>query len=315
MITMADFKFEPMRSFIYVDCADEDYRPKLQRWLYKTHIPDSIGQFDPYVTKYAFYPTFPIPPEGERFGYVRMQLTEHHWLVSDFDPRLEIKAIAETFPMEVLVWQGNLPASALEGMNEKPRTQADENANSTEFEGPELVTGDEVRGEDDGGDIGNEARQTNVEGGNPFIFCFCPMWWEDDIKGKGRNIEAGANYRFNVAFGYPEGVDKAEGDAWFQEQVLPIFENAPECTRILHSRVKKEINDCVMDHVYEFWFANQSAWHKVAVEGTKNLEKPAWAQQDQFPFLKPYHNVISGAVADFTMSDNLQNYHGYLPRR
>ena len=53
---MADFKFEPMRSLIYVDCACEDYRPSLQRWLYKTHIPESISQFEPYVTKYAFYP-------------------------------------------------------------------------------------------------------------------------------------------------------------------------------------------------------------------------------------------------------------------
>ena len=85
---MADFKFEPMRSLIYVDCVSEDYRPKLQRWLYKTHIPDSISQFEPYVTKYAFYPSFPIPPQGDRFGYARMQLTEHHWLVSDLDPRL-----------------------------------------------------------------------------------------------------------------------------------------------------------------------------------------------------------------------------------
>ena len=95
---MADFKFEPMRSLIYVDCACEDYRPKLQRWLYKTHIPDSISQFEPYVTKYAFYPSFPMPEGADRFGYARMQLTEHHWLVSDLDPRLEIKAIAETFP-------------------------------------------------------------------------------------------------------------------------------------------------------------------------------------------------------------------------
>ena len=61
--------------------------------------------FEPYVTKYAFYPSFPMPPQGERFGYARMQLTEHHWLVSDLDPRLGIKAIAETFPMDVLVWQ------------------------------------------------------------------------------------------------------------------------------------------------------------------------------------------------------------------
>ena len=44
--------FEPMRSLIYVDCAKEDYRVKLENWLYKYHIPDSISQFGPYVSKY-----------------------------------------------------------------------------------------------------------------------------------------------------------------------------------------------------------------------------------------------------------------------
>lgn len=282
---MADFKFEPMRSLIYVDCAKEDYRPKLERWLYKTHVPDSISQFEPYVTKYAFYPSFPTPPEGERFGYARMQLTEHHWLVSDLDPRLGIKAIAETFPMDVLVWQGNIPEAAVQSH--------------------ELADGD----------VGNSARQTNVAEGHPFIFCFLPMWWEEDIKGKGRNIEDGANYRWNMAIGFPEGVDKAEGERWLREEVLPIFENAPECTRILMSKVKKDINGCVMDFVIEMWFEHQSGWHKVAVDGTKDLKKPEWAQQDQFPFLKPYHNICSVCVSDFTMSNNLKNYHGYMPMR
>lgn len=288
---MADFKFEPMRSLIYVNCAHEDYRPNLLRWLYKTHVPDSISQFEPYVTKYAFYPALPTPPEGERFGYASLQLTEHHWLVSDLDPRLGIKAIAETFPLDVLVWQGNLPAAVLEH-HEAPAQEEQE------------------------GDIGNNARQTGAEGGgNPFIFCFLPMWWENDIKGKGRTIEDGANYRWNVAIGYPEGVSKEEGDKWLFEEVLPIFQEAPEVTRILESKVKKDINGCVMDHVLEIWFANQSEWYKVCVEATKKLAKPAWAQQDQFPFLKPYHNIISTCVTDFTMSNNLKNYHGYMPMR
>ncbi len=286
---MADFKFEPMRSLIYVNCAKEDYRPNLTRWLYKTHVPDSISQFEPYVTKYAFYPSFPTPPEGDRFGYCKMQLTEHHWLVSDLDPRLEIKAVAETFPPEVLLWQGNIT----EGMLAAMKGQAPE----------------------DGGDVGNEARKTSGGEGNPFIFCFLPMWWEEDIKGKGRNIEDGANYRWNFSIGFPEGVDKAEGKKWFREEVLPIFINAPEVTRILHSEVKKDINGCAMDDVYEIWFGCESEWYKVAVEGTKDLAKPAWAQQDQFPFLKPYHNIIGVCVADFTMSNNLKNYHGYLPMR
>ena len=286
---MADFKFEPMRSLIYVNCIKEDFRPKLQRWLYKTHIPDSIGQFEPYVTKYAFYPSFPIPADAENFGYAKMQLTEHHWLVSDLDPRLEIKAIAETFPLDVLVWQGNVPEAALNQAGGQPG--------------------------EEGGDIGNEARKSNNAEGNPFIFCFLPMWWEEDLKGKGRTIEDGANYRFNMAIGFPEGVDKAEGEKWLREEVLPVIIDAPECTRVLHSNVKKDINGCVMDHVFEFWFEHESGWHTVMVEKMKSLAKPAWAETDVFPFVKPYHRVVSAAVADFTMSNNLVNYHGYIPMR
>ena len=260
---MADFKFEPMRSLIYVNCAKEDYRPKLERWLYKTHIPDSISQFEPYVTKYAFYPAFPCPPEGERFGYAKMQLTEHHWLVSDLDPRLGIKAIAETFPMDVLVWQGNLPEAALQG----PPPQH--------------------HGEEEG-DVGNEARKTAVVDANPFIFCFLPMWWEEDIKGKGRTIEDGANYRWNISIGYPEGVSKEEGNKWLYEEVLPIFEEAPEVTRILASNVKKDVNNCVMDKVLEIWFENQSGWYNIAVEATKKLKKPAWASRINSPSSNPF---------------------------
>ena len=287
---MADFKFEPMRSFIYVNVVKEDYRPKLLRWLYKTHVPDSISQFEPYVTKYAFYPAFPCPPEGERFGYAKLQLTEHHWLVNDFDPRLGIKAVAETFPPGVLVWQGNLPESVLEGEPSR-------------------------HDEDDDEEAGKKARKTAVEGGNPFIFCFVPMWWEEDIKGKGRNIEDGANYRWNFSIGYPEGVSKEEGNKWLYEEVLPVFQDAPEVTRIVASDVKKEIGGCVMDKVLEIWFENQSGWYKVAVDRTKKLKKPGWAQQEKFPFLKPYHNIIGTCVADFTMSNNLKNYHGYFPMR
>ena len=114
-----------------------------------------------------------------------------------------------------------------------------------------------------------------------------------------KSIIASSNYSFNDV----------------PEEVIPVFEKAPEVTRILASKVKKDINGCVMDYVIEVWVGNQSEWYKVAVEDTKSIPKPAWAQQDQFPYLKPYHNIICACVSDFTMSNNLKNYHGYMPMR
>ncbi len=39
---MADLNLNYAK-LIYVNVAKEDFRPKLERWLYKTHIPDSIS--------------------------------------------------------------------------------------------------------------------------------------------------------------------------------------------------------------------------------------------------------------------------------
>ena len=118
---------------------------------------------------------------------------------------------------------------------------------------------------DSDGDAGNAARKSNNAEGNPFIFAFLPMWWEKDLKGKGRTIEDGANSRFNMTIGFPEGVDKAEGENWLFEKVVPILQAAPECTRVLASAVKKDINGCVMDWVLEIWFENQSGWYKMCI--------------------------------------------------
>lgn len=92
--------FYPVRSLIYVDLAKEDYRIHLENWLYRYHIPDSISQFGPYVSKYAFYQALPVPEGGERFGTVRMQMTEHYWLANpnDIHEFVHHKALTEDFP-------------------------------------------------------------------------------------------------------------------------------------------------------------------------------------------------------------------------
>ncbi len=82
------YEFNLMRSLIYVGLAKEEYRPKLEEWLYKYHVPESISKFTPYCSKYAFYQAYPTPPEGDRFGARKMQLTEHYWLVDEHLPEM-----------------------------------------------------------------------------------------------------------------------------------------------------------------------------------------------------------------------------------
>lgn len=275
-------EFNPMRSFIYVDVIKEEYRHKLHHWLYYHHIPESIAQFQPYCTKYEFYDALPVPKGGERFGTIRMQLTEHHWLVNIMDPALKVKAFKEFTPLEMLKWQGNVPEEA----------------------GNVMVSGDE--GRTAGGDNGCP----------PFIFAFCPMWWEEDIKGEDRMLLDGPNYRWNFALRYPEGVSVEEGEKWLYEEVFPFFKDNNCCTRILTSKVKQDVNNCPMYRVVEMWFTGPTAWHHIAVETADKIKKPSWAKEgDVFPYLRPMFEIKGAFVLDYPTCDAYKQYYGYSPRR
>lgn len=111
---MGEITYQPLRSLIYVDCVKEEYRHKLQHWLYYYHAPESIAKFEPWVTKYAFYNALPTPSQGERFGTYRMQLTEHYWMVNPMSQESLVNSLNEYFPIDAMIWQGTLPENAKE---------------------------------------------------------------------------------------------------------------------------------------------------------------------------------------------------------
>lgn len=278
--------FEPMRSLIYVDCAKEDYRVKLENWLYRYHIPDSISQFEPYVTKYAFYQALPVPEGGMRFGAIRMQLTEHYWLANtnNIAKFAHHKALSEYFPPDVLKWQGNIADEDIHCVN----AEADNARNNTK---------------------GDAAKGTV-----PFIFAFVPFWWEEDYKGEGRTIEDGPNYRWQMVMKFPEGA-KEEGEKWLKEEFIPAFADCEETTRILSSRVIKEANGCEFDRVVEMWFEGPTAWKNAVAKASKACAKPSWAETEDFPYLTKSYGISSVFLSDIARSDNMTQYHGYITMR
>ncbi len=280
---MGEITYRPLRSLIYVDCIREQYRHKLQHWLYYYHVPESIAKFEPWVTKYCFYNALPVPREGERFGTYRMQLTEHYWMVDPLSQESLVNSLNEYFPPEVMIWQGVIPET----------TDQQEN----------LADGETARSS--GGDNGCP----------PFIMAFLPIFWEEDLKGKGRSMIDGPNYRWQFLISYPEGVSKEEGDRWMMETVFPRFAAMPQVTRIMTSKVIKEINNCHMDRCVEIWFDGPDEWYQCAVEQMADLEKPVWAKQEQFPFVRPQYEFASLFLTDMPTSDNLKQYRGYLPMR
>ena len=276
------FEYRPMRSVIYADCVREEYRHKLQRWLYSVHIPDSISKFGPYCTKYAFYNALPTPPQGERFGTRRMQMTEHYWMVNEMTPEMSVNAFTERMPVEVLRWQGMIP--------------------------------------DDGTDLSHEANMDGdahrAPGGDngcpPFVFAHVPINWAEDYKGKGRTIDDGPNYRWQFVLRWP---CEKTGEKWFHEVFVPYFQNRPEVNRFVSSKIYHDVVGCSFHRLVEMWFDGPEEWYAAAVEGTQNMEAPEWAQEPQFPFLKSNYNIVGMFLSDMVSSDNLTQYRGYITMR
>ena len=276
---------EPMRNVIYGDCVREEYRVKLYEWLLKYHVEDSISQFGPYVTKYAFYFALPRPEGSERWGAVRLHLCEHYWLCNPNDVLhfKHNKAFTERIPKEVARWQGNIPD----------------------------VDTDDVNVE---GDVHREAKGTGSDDTRPFIFAFLPVWWEDDFKGAGRTIDDGPNYRWQIILKYPDHAKEA-GDQWVLNELIPAFADCEETNRILSSRVIKEANGCEFDRVLEIWFDGPDEWTSCIKKVEAAVAKPDWAEDETFPYLRKNYSVQSIFVPDYATTDNMTQFRGYITMR
>lgn len=273
------FDFRLMRSLIFVDCIREEYRHKLQNWLYCTHIQDSIAKFGPYVTKYAFYNALPTPPEGKRFGTRTMQMTEHYWMINELLPEMRNVALSEWMPPEVMRWQGIIPDIDPDEMG---------NLNA------------------------DDARATHGGENPPFVFAHVPINWQEDFKGAGRTYKDGPNYRWQFVVQWP---DEEAGEKWFHEVMVPFFTQRPEVTRMVSSRIYQDVLGCPFHRLVEVWFDGPEEWYEAAVAGTESMEKPEWAQQEQFPFLRPNFNIVSMFVTDIPNVDCLTQWRGFLPMR
>ena len=95
-------EFRPMRSFIVMSVRSDNDLPRVWRWLYKQHVPESISQFMPYCTKYATYHAQPLPEGAGDFGSYNCMMTEHYWLFNIFQDKGAAQstglAFGEEFP-------------------------------------------------------------------------------------------------------------------------------------------------------------------------------------------------------------------------
>jgi len=272
-------QFQPMRSFIMVSVRDDSDLPLAYRWLYKFHVPDSISQFAPYVSKYATYRALPLPKNGEDYGTYNWIMTEHYWLINPF----------------------NSSASAA------PNGLAFKETYSKEYM--------EITRQPTDGDLRPSHWVGSREGYHPTVFAFAPLFWEDDFKGSERTIEDGANYRWLIAFKYPDGVTQEQGDKWFKEVFAPEMAKLPEVNRVLSSRVLNSPRVSPFQRVAEIWFDNSKQWEKAMTVAKTKIAKPSWANYGSFPYMEPYKDFVGEFLLDKPESDHLQQYKGYISTR
>lgn len=271
--------FRPMRSFLMVTVREDNDLPVAYRWLYKYHVPDSISQFSPYVTRYAAYRALPSPNGGEDFGVYRFVMTEHYWLINPF----------------------HTSSTAV------PNHLAFKESYTREYM--------EVTRQPSDGDLRPSSWEGSRDGYHPTVFAFAPVFWEDDFKGSDRTIEDGPNYRWLVIFKYPDGVSREEGDAWFRESFVPQAVSQPEVTRFLSSRVLDAPKTGPFQRIAELWFQDSRHWETAVGELKNKVARPGWAQWDRFPYLEPYRDFVSEFLLDTPESNHLEQYRGYITTR
>ena len=268
--------WSPMRSAIMVSVRDDSDLPAAYRWLYKHHVPDSISQFGPYVTKYATYRALPLPPGGEDFGTYNFIMTEHYWLIDPFSGSAkgvpQGLAFTEHFTDEYLTITRQ-PT----GLGLRPSTW-----------------------------MGTR------DGFHPTVFTFLPMFWEDDHHGR-RSIEDGANYRWQITFAYPPGVSHDEGDRWYRDHFVPAICALPQVTRFFSSRVLDNPRKSPFHRFSEIWFEHARDW-RAAMDAVR-CAPPPWATWDRFPYMEPYKDFVGVFLLDRPESDHLQQFRGYVTTR
>ena len=109
--------------------------------------------------------------------------------------------------------------------------------------------------------------------------------------------------------------DEETGEKWFQETFVPYFVNRPEVNRLVSSKIYHDVIGCQFNRLVEMWFDGPDEWYAAAVEGTKDMAAPEWAQESQFPFLKSNFNIVGMFLTDMAACDNMTQYRGYFPMR
>jgi len=242
------------RSYLTLNLTDLNDLPKMNRWLFKDHAPDTVSQNGPILERYTTYRALPIPAGAEAYGAYNWRMTEHFWRE---DPFGEMQLDHGSAMSEI--W--------CEGYNEAV-------GNPTEAEAR--------------GDWSKNGENSNA---HPPAFMFCNYRPDNSFKGKGITLNDGPFFRFVVTFKYPDGVKFEEGEEWLLTKFAPTVCEQEDLLRAFSYKALPPYTG-PFQRVLELWYRDSKAWRKNWVENTPKIPKPTWATTDYAPYLEPYKDMV-----------------------
>lgn len=242
------------RSYLTLNLTDLNDMPKMNRWLFKDHAPDTVSQNGPILERYTTYRSLPIPEGAENFGVYNWRMTEHFWREDPFgDVQLDHgSALSE-------IW--------CEGYNEAVGNPAESEAR---------------------GDWSQNGKNSSA---HPPAFVFCNYRADNSFKGRGVTLNDGPFYRFVVTFKYPDGVKFEDGEEWFINTFAPAICKQEDLIRAFSYKAVKPYTG-PFQRVLELWYRDSKAWKKNWVENPSEVPKPEWAKTNYAPYLEPYKDMV-----------------------
>ena len=262
-----------MRSFLILNLRSMNDLPLVERWLLKDHAAETLAMNGPILDRYTSYRAVPAPRGAEAYGYYNWRLTEHWWRENPF----------------------------------RGQGQMDQGTSFAETWPPNYT---DILGLPSG-----EARSSKwggtPDGKHPPVKMFIPRRPSEDFKGKGLTMADGTVLRWVVAIKYPEGVSQEEGDHWYINVHAPEVCKQPGLKRFF-SFGKIAPSTTLFVRISELWYENAEAWTRSVIEEPQEYTRPAWAQDDRYPFLEPFVDMFGTFILEAPTNDFLRDWNGYV---
>lgn len=159
--------------------------------------------------------------------------------------------------------------------------------------------------------------------------CFIPAQPTEDFLGWENQPHERDVLRWFILMRYPEGVSRADGDAWFLNVHAPEVARQPGLHRFFSYRVIDEhaplpgtwpshaIEDVKRtllphwDRVVELWYEGFDDWRRAVISEPPAYTPPPWANSGRYPFLEPRKEFVSSFLLERPTDEFLRDSRGY----